>query len=384
MFSGMNKQPKMIMPLKQHKFMTIICARNEKFVIESLIKSLQEQNYPSELIDIYVIADNCTDNTAELARAMGAYVYERENKTHIGKGYALEWFVDQMLEKHPNTYDALCVFDADNIVDAEFIPEMNQKLCCGENIVQGYRDIKNPTDNWITLSYAFHYWTNNLLYHLPRYNIGLSPLINGTGFMVGIDVIKDWGGWHTKTLTEDIEFSLLNIAKGRKVYWAKNAKVYDEQPLAYKQSYKQRMRWSVGHIQCLRLCFPKLFLGFLKHKKLFIFDAMLYIIMPLVLYVSILLLLLYVIGTIAGWGLGDLVGAFFIYFAIFALLIPTGQVLSTMLFGRHLPFKKWVKGLLYYPVFLLSWVFINLACLFKQKNTTWERVEHTRNINLKD
>ena len=93
---------------------------------------------------------------------------------------------------------------------------MNKKLCQGEDVVQGYRDIKNPTDNWITAGYAIFYWTMNRFYHLARYNVGLSPLINGTGFMVKFDVVKP-EGWVTKTLTEDIEFSLKRIIKS-KVY----------------------------------------------------------------------------------------------------------------------------------------------------------------------
>lgn len=161
--------------------MAVVCARNEERVIRALLLSLLNQDYPRELIDIYVIADNCTDNTVNIARSLGVNVYERFNPTHLGKGYALEWFFAQILSQKPYAYDAFCVFDADNIVDAGFFRAMNHKLCCGEEIVQGYRDMKNPIDNWISISYSFHYWSNNLLYHLPRYNLGLSPLINGTG-----------------------------------------------------------------------------------------------------------------------------------------------------------------------------------------------------------
>ena len=141
-------------------------------------------------------------------------------------------------------YDALLVFDADNVVDKNFLNVMNKKLCQGEVLVQGYRDIKNPTDTWVSGGYAIFYWTMNRLYHLARYNMGLSPLINGTAFMVKWDLLID-EGWNTKTLTEDIEFALINISKGVKLGWAKDAIVYDEQPLTFKQSWKQRERWSV-------------------------------------------------------------------------------------------------------------------------------------------
>ena len=168
---------------KQNRFMAIIPAHNEEKVVGNLIASLKRQNYPKELYDIYVIADNCTDNTAKVAKEAGAIVYERFDEEHKTKGYALNWFLKQKIEENA-PYDAFCIFDADNIVDENFIKNMNKKLCQGEEVVQGYRDIKNPTDSWITAGYAIFYWTMNRFYHLARYNLGLSPLINGTGFLV--------------------------------------------------------------------------------------------------------------------------------------------------------------------------------------------------------
>lgn len=228
---------------KKHRFIIALPANNEESVIGNLIKSLQMQDYEKSLYDIYVIADNCTDGTANVARENGAIVYERFDENKKTKGYALNWFLDIMKDKKDD-YDALLVFDADNVVDKNFLNVMNKKLCQGEVLVQGYRDIKNPTDTWVSGGYAIFYWTMNRLYHLARYNMGLSPLINGTAFMVKWDILID-EGWNTKTLTEDIEFALINISKGVKLGWAKDAIVYDEQPLTFKQSWKQRERWSV-------------------------------------------------------------------------------------------------------------------------------------------
>ena len=228
---------------KKHRFIIALPANNEENVIGNLIKSLKMQDYDKSLFDIYVIADNCTDKTAEVARENGAIVYERFDEDKKTKGYALNWFLDKMKDKKDD-YDALLVFDADNVVDKNFLNVMNKKLCQGEVLVQGYRDIKNPTDTWVSGGYAIFYWTMNRLYHLARYNMGLSPLINGTAFMVKWDILID-EGWNTKTLTEDIEFALINISKGVKLGWAKDAIVYDEQPLTFKQSWKQRERWSV-------------------------------------------------------------------------------------------------------------------------------------------
>ena len=143
---------------KKHKFMAIIPAHNEEAVVGNLVESLKNQDYPKDLYDIYVIADNCTDNTAQVAREKGAIVYERFDSEKKTKGYALQWFLQQKIQENA-PYDAFFVFDADNIVDKGFIKAMNKKLCQGEDVVQGYRDIKNPTDSWVTAGYAIFYWT---------------------------------------------------------------------------------------------------------------------------------------------------------------------------------------------------------------------------------
>jgi len=129
--------------------MALIPAHNEEKVIANLVESLKKQNYPKDKFDIFVIADNCTDKTAEVARNAGAIVYERTDPDHKTKGYAMQWFFNKKNEEKAE-YDAVCVFDADNIVDKNFIKNMNKKLCQGEDVVQGYRDIKNPSDSWIS------------------------------------------------------------------------------------------------------------------------------------------------------------------------------------------------------------------------------------------
>ena len=276
--------------VKNHKFMAILPAHNEEAVIANLVDSLMNQDYDKNLLDIYVIADNCTDNTAEIAREHGAIVFERFDPAHKTKGYALNWFLQQKIKENAD-YDAFFVFDADNIVDRNFTKAMNKKLCQGEEVVQGYRDIKNPADSWITAGYALFYWTMHRFYHLARYNVGLSPLLNGTGFMVKFDLIKNTG-WDTITLTEDIEFSLKRIIKGRRLGWATDAIVYDEQPLTFKASWSQRSRWTVGHIQCMKTYTKDLALAVKKNKTLMNLDGLLYIVGSIPLFVATILLLL--------------------------------------------------------------------------------------------
>ena len=365
---------------KDHKFMAVIPAHNEESVIKNLVDSLQEQNYPRELYDIYVIADNCNDNTAQIAKDAGAIVLKRLDEEHKTKGFALNWFLQQKIEENAD-YDALCVFDADNIVDKNFLKNMNKKLCQGEEVVQGYRDIKNPTDSWISAGYAIFYWMMHRFYHLARYNLGLSPLLNGTGFMVKFDLLKP-DGWQTETLTEDIEYSLINIAAGRKLGWAVDAIVYDEQPTTFKASWSQRSRWSVGHLQCMKRYTKDLANGVKEHKTLMNFDGLLYMFgIPMMLLTFLLLGVNTLLYLGAEMSFADLVGNFSRYLiATFILPVITGTLIMAL---EKKEIKPMIKGILCYPLFLGSWILINIKCLIKP-TTTWEKIEHVRDINIKE
>ena len=365
---------------KDHRFMAIIPAHNEEPVVANLIESLKNQNYNKELYDIYVIADNCTDNTAKVAREAGAIVYERFDNTKKTKGYALDWFLKQKI-KEDAPYDAICIFDADNIVDKNFIKNMNKKLCQGEDVVQGYRDIKNPSDNWITAGYALFYWTMHRFYHLARYNLGLSPLLNGTGFMVRFDIIKEENGWKTVTLTEDIEFSLQRILKGKKLGWATDAIVYDEQPTGFKQSWSQRSRWTVGHMQCIKEYTKPLAEAAKENKTMMNFDGFLYIIGSIPMFVITLVLLATNFLMYAGNGMTDTELIINILrYLVPTFLLPIGTAAIVMMLDKR-PIRPMLKGLLCYPLFMGSWLLINFKCLFR-RNTTWEKINHVRDIKI--
>lgn len=367
---------------KQHKFMAVIPAHNEEAVIGNLIESLKNQNYDKENYDIYVIADNCTDHTTMIARNAGAIVYERYDETKKTKGFALDWFLQQKIEENAQ-YDAVCIFDADNIADQNFLLAMNKKLCQGEDVVQGYRDIKNPTDNWITSGYALFYWTMHKFYHLARYNLGLSPLLNGTGFMVSFDIIKENGGWKTVTLTEDIEFSLQRILKGKRLGWATDAIVYDEQPTGFKQSWSQRSRWTVGHMQCIKQYTGKLADAAKEHKTLVNFDGLMYIVGSTPMFILTILLLLsnFALYAVDGMTRLELFKNLLMYLVPTFVLPSLTAALVMYIDGK--PLKPMLKGFFTYPLFMGSWIVINIKCLFK-RDTSWEKITHNRDIKIND
>ena len=366
---------------KENKFMMIIPAHNEEKVVGELIESLKNLDYNKDLYDIYVIADNCTDNTAKIAKDAGVIVYERFDEQHKTKGFALQWFLKKKIEEDA-PYDAFCVFDADNIVDKNFLKAMNKKLNQGEDVVQGYRDIKNPSDSWVTAGYALFYWTMNRFYHLARYNIGLSPLINGTGFMVRFDVVKP-DGWQTKTLTEDIEFSLKRIIAGKKLGWATDAIVYDEQPIGFKQSWSQRSRWTVGHIQCLHEYTKPLAVAVKDNKTIMNFDGLLYMLgsIPMFVLTIILLILNFVVFIGNGMTVSELIWNA-VRYIVPTLFLPILTGIFIMILDKR-PIKPMIKGLALYPLFLGSWLLINFKCLFV-RDTKWEKIEHNVSKSIDD
>ena len=246
----LKRRRKHLEPVKQHRFAAIISARNEEGVIAELIESLKRQNYPAELLDVYVVADNCTDDTAGVSRQAGAFVYERFDSIHKGKGYAMDYLFRHLREEGRDSYDGYFVFDADNIVDPNFVAEMNRTFATGKyGAITSYRNSKNYGDNWISAGYSLWFLREARFINFPRMLLGTGCAVSGTGFLVSADVIRANGGWPFHLLTEDIEFSVHCALKGVRIGYCDKAMIYDEQPTTFRQSWDQRLRWSKGFYQ---------------------------------------------------------------------------------------------------------------------------------------
>ncbi|MCI1960190.1 MAG: glycosyltransferase family 2 protein [Clostridia bacterium] len=244
-----NKMP-MHEDAEPHRFAALICARNESAVISEIIKSLKKQRYPSEFLDIYVLADNCTDNTAKKAERAGAFVYKRWNKQQVGKGYALDYLFKKIdMNRGIKYYDGYFIFDADNIVDENFVAEMNKTYSKGYNVVTSYRNSKNFAYNWITYGYSLWFLHEARFINYPRMVLGNGCAVSGTGFLVSSKIIEENKGWPFHLMTEDIQFSVNCAITGCKIGYCDKAIVYDEQPTTFTQSWTQRMRWAKGFYQ---------------------------------------------------------------------------------------------------------------------------------------
>lgn len=234
---------------KPNNFAVLICARNEQAVIADLIASLRQQTYRDGQVRIFVMADNCTDETARIAREAGAVVYERFNQQLKGKGYALEALLERIRADYPEGFDGYFVFDADNILSPDYIEQMNRTFSDGHEIVTSYRNSKNYGDNWISAGYALWFLRESRYLNHARSLLHTSCAVGGTGFLFSRAVLEETGGWPFHTLVEDIEFSVYEITRGRKIAFCPDAVLYDEQPSSFRQSWRQRSRWAKGALQ---------------------------------------------------------------------------------------------------------------------------------------
>ncbi len=377
---GLHRRPENKGFAPVNRFAIVIAAHNEEPVIAPLIDNIKKLDYPKNLFDIFVVADNCTDKTAHLARKSGACVYERFNQEKKGKGYALEWMFKELFSLDQD-YDAVVLFDADNLVKTDFLLEMNNKLCEGDKIIQGYIDSKNPYDTWVTNTFSIAFWLMNRLIQLARYNLRISNTLAGTGMCISYEVLKKLG-WGAHSLTEDLEFTMKGLAHGIKTSWAHDAVVYDEKPLTFMQSCRQRKRWAQGQIDVAGRYFLLLLTKGLREKKWMYIDASLHLFQPFFIMMATGFLLIQTIGFMQPY-----------YVNLFIDFIPrslwqgiSGAITvfpAIALYLDKIPWKAY-WGLILYPVFMYSWIVIIFAGFLHRNRKEWSHTEHTRSISYNE
>ena len=367
---------------KLHRYAVLISARNESAVIAQLIDSIKRQDYPEELIDIYVVADNCTDNTAQVAEEAGAVVYERFDTSKIGKGYALDYLLKAILKSHgADEYEGYFVFDADNLLDSKYVFEMNSVFDQGYRIVTGYRNSKNYDTNWISAGYSLWFLRESKYLNNSRMLFGTSSAISGTGFLVHSDIINANGGWIHHTLTEDIEFTVDNVINGEIIGYSGGAVLYDEQPVTFNQSWFQRLRWAKGFYQVVTGYGVRLIKGICKGKSFSCFDMLMTVSPAVFLSVAAVLVnagfLVYaVIGvnsiTIFNITLSSILHTLVYYYISFfivgAITAATEWNNIQGASGRKL------RYMFTFPLFMLTYIPIAIVALFKK--VEWKPISH--------
>lgn len=251
---------------KKHKYAIVIAARNEEDVIGNLLDSIKKQDYPKSKLQVFVVADNCTDNTALIVRNHGFVCYERFDTVHQTKGYALEFLFDQIERDYGrDKFEGYFVFDSDNLLKSDYISKMNDAFDAGEKIITSYRNTKNFDENWLASTYALHWLRSVRTNHRARSVLRLATNIQGTGFLFTNEIVRN--GWHYTSLTEDRALTADAVAQGYRISYQDEAMFYDEQPTNLKIAIRQRLRWSKGHLLAFIETGPYLFINVIFGKR---------------------------------------------------------------------------------------------------------------------
>lgn len=356
---------------RTHRFAAVICARNEEPVIGKLIESLQQQNYPAECLHIFVVADNCTDNTADAARRAGAEVFVRNDTERVGKGHALRYAVDRLRAEYPDRFDALAVFDADNLVSEDFFWSANRALCDDADVVTGNRIAKNPYDTWVSGCYSIFWNITMRLFDDAHNKIGLSSFVHGTGFVTRMELIKD--GWETVTITEDGEFSCIQKCRGRRIVYVEEAEYYDEQPTRLKHFFMQFYRWEVGGVQGLRQLFRQVCAA-LKNHPIEAIDSLLFLLLPAALSALILSSVLMIVMAALSTPLAT--SALVLLISVVIGIVPVQMLALYMTATCGLDFRRLWKSIVFCPLFTLPMSVLALGAVLWPR-VKWRAIPHT-------
>ncbi|MBQ7170969.1 MAG: glycosyltransferase family 2 protein [Clostridia bacterium] len=234
---------------KKNRYGIIIPARNEETVVAGLIESIRKNNYPQDRIEIFVIAHNCTDRTAEVARGLGATVYEYDNPAENTMGYAFRYLFSQIERDFgTQTFDGFLLLNADNILDRNYLSRINDAFAYygGECVVTSFRNSKNFGANLISGLYGVYFAVGCRYESRGRTVTGCSTRVQGTGYLINSRLVRD--GWPYVTLAEDWEFTADQIIRSNKIRYCDDAVFYDEQPTSLRIMWRQRVRWSRGHL----------------------------------------------------------------------------------------------------------------------------------------
>ncbi len=373
-----------------HHLVMVVCARNEEAVIGHLLDSFNAQRYPKDRCRAVVVADNCTDATADVARAHGATVYERFNNELVGKGFALEYAFTQLLsDENAEEDEAYIVIDADNLLTSTYLHEMNRMIEAGYVASTSYRNSKNYGDNWITAGYGLWFLREAEYLNRPRKVLGTSCAVSGTGFLIIREIIEQQGGWPFHTLTEDIEFTVATVLKDKKIGYAQRAMLYDEQPATFAASWRQRKRWAKGFYQVLWHYGRNMLKTIIAFHKLpstrFGSFDMIMTIMP-ALFVTLLGLLfncvvwIYALFNAAKIEDIEVIAqastAVLMFFAWFYGVLFFIGVVTMITEHKNIHGKWWMKlkSVFTFPLFMFTYIPIAVAALFMK--VEWEPIVH--------
>ena len=372
---GLRKWVRMSERIPKNRFAIIIPAHNEETVLGDLLRDLEEQDYPQDLYEVYVVADNCTDLTSEIAKSIpGVRIFHRTGGDGSKGGairYALEHLLFSSKSEERPPHDAFVFFDADNRVSRNFLARMNSELCEGHRFIQGHLGTKNPYENWVTRVIFLSYCMTNRLWQLGKRRANLPSQCGGTGFCIDREALEDLG-WPMTSVTEDLEMVCLLAQKGIFPIWCHDAVVFDEKPTRLRVALNQRVRWMRGHFTNLFRYFIPLMTAGIARRNPRILDCALYLLYPLCVMTIGIQGILWLLNVTVAPNLLVVRPSFPLLVAIVAMLTYYPAV------GIYLETKS-RRELAYIPLLLIfNWIWV-AACFiaaFTCRDRRWYHTPH--------
>ncbi len=375
----------------KHAFAFVIAAHNEEAVIANLVQSIKAQRYDGD-IECFVIADNCTDATSKLAKEAGAIAWDRNDLVRKGKSWALDFGFSKILDEYGNRFEGFFVMDADNIISPDYVDMMNDAFDKGYLVCTSYRNSKNFDSSWVSSAYATWFLREARFLNNVRMMCGTSCAISGSGWLVSAAIVRGMHGWRFHTLTEDIQFSTFCCAHGIQIGYVP-AEFFDEQPVTFKASWVQRMRWTKGFYQVFFSYFGNLMHGIFVRHRFASYDMLMTIAPAMILsLVSVLVNGVYlIVGSLSHGYLvthaevmmcaGSIIMTFLSMYGTFFIV----GLLTTVCERKHIHArKKWrvFTNLFTFPFFMMTYIPITVAALFMK--VEWVPTKHDIAVNFED
>jgi 1,2-diacylglycerol 3-beta-glucosyltransferase len=348
-------------------FAIVIPAHDEEDIISMTLRSCLEIDYPKDMFRIFVVADNCTDSTAVIARSFGAECLERNDDKNKGKGCALSWAFEKIL---PMGYDAFLVLDADCLIDNNSLKEFDKHIEDGHFVLQANDVTSNPDESFLSYVLGVGNVIENELFYVPKSILGLVVFLRGTGMVFHRKILEKYP-WRARSITEDIEYTITLLRNDIHVKFIGNTRVLSKYPTTLEQVSIQRKRWATGNFDFGKTHALKLMKEGIFNRNVQLIDAgwtFLVLSRPLVLLELIISfitgILFFVINP----------GSRAVKYMTFLVIIAAAQVIyflaGMMLLGLNL---QRIKLLSKIPYALGKLMMISLQSVLKFDNKSWSK-----------
>lgn len=352
------------------RFAVVVPAHNEQAQIAETVASLLAVDYPKELFFVLVVADNCTDATADLAARAGARVLTRQHATERGKGFALHFaFTELLAQEGAQAIDAVVVVDADSIVSRNLLQAFAVRLGAGEIAVQADYGVRNPLASWRTRLMTVALTIFHRVRGLGRERLRLSAGLRGNGMCFSRTCLTRFPH-EAHGLVEDVEYGITLGLGGARIAYADEARVLGEMVSGGEASESQRARWESGRASLKRQQLPKLLGAAWRRRSLMLLDLALDLAVPPLAKIAVLLVLATALeGTRMALGGTLLMSTEVLGAALVALLayVARGVVLSGLGWSA-------VTALLWAPVYV-GWKLVLRLMPKKNAKSGWVRTE---------